>query len=450
MSTQLKITEYAPTSIPASPGVYVFRRSNAILYIGKASNLRKRVSSYFRRHVAEKVRQLRSEATTLELISLQSEIEALIKESELIKRHVPKFNVLMRDDKNYAYVAITGDSFPRIFVTHQPGYVVPLLKKIKKRDALFIGPFTSSVSLKIVLKLLRKLFPYCTCMAPHARKCLNAELELCPGFCCLKSNSPEIMDAFQKEYRGHINAIIAVLTGKRQRIIKDLKARMRNAITAQNFERAAILRDQAIGIEDVIGHRMHLTEIATKKKNYRAVWRNMEKNIIMALGIEKPISRVEGYDISHVSGANTTASMVVFVDGTASRDDYRMFKIKTVKGINDVNSLKEVIHRRLVHHEWPFPDLMVIDGGKPQLNAVMAIIIKEAPQLKYRVMALAKREEELYSPYMAHTIRLNSLPPDTGFFFQRIRDESHRFAKRYHHKLREMSYRPNHNHETHS
>lgn len=250
------------------------------------------------------------------------------------------------------------------------------------------------------------------------------------------------MDASKKEYIGHINAIISILTGKRTRIIKDLKARMRKAIATQHFEEAATLRDQAIGIEHVISHRMHLTETATKKKNYRATWRNAEKNIIMALGIGKPISRVEGYDISHVSGTDTTASMVVFVDGMASRDDYRMFKIKTVKGISDVDSLKEVIHRRIAHPEWPFPDLMVIDGGKPQLNAVMSVIIKEAPQLKYRVMALAKREEELYSPYMTHTIRLNSLPPDTGFFFQRIRDESHRFAKRYHHKLREMSYRP--------
>ena len=134
--------------------------------------------------------------------------------------------------------------------------------------------------------------------------------------------------------------------------------------------------------------------------------------------------------------------MVVVTDGTADHKNYRMFKIKTVAGISDVDMLKEIIRRRLTHREWQFPDLIVIDGGKPQLNAVMTVIRARAPELTRRVVALAKREEELYSPSIAHTIRLDSLPPETGFFFQRIRDESHRFAKKYHHKLREMSYRP--------
>ncbi|MDP3779376.1 MAG: UvrB/UvrC motif-containing protein [bacterium] len=442
MSNQIKIAEYTPSLIPTDPGVYVFRRGSAALYIGKASNLRKRVSSYFRANVSEKVRQLRSEATTLELISLQSEIEALIREAELIKRFVPKFNVLMRDDKNYAFVAITDETFPKIFVTHQPGHGASKPRNINQAQTTFVGPFTSGTSLKITLKLLQRLFPYCTCFTAHTRRCLNAQLGLCPGYCCLKQNPPELIESFKKEYKNPINAIIGILTGKRQHITKDLKKRMKAAIAAQHFELAATLRDQMQGIEDVISHRMHLTETGTKKKNYTSNWRHSEKNIIMALGIEKPISRVEGYDISHVSGASTTASMVVFIDGAPSRDDYRMFKIKTVHGISDVDALKEVIHRRLAHPEWQFPDLMVIDGGKPQLNAVMSVIIKEAPQLARRVVSLAKREEELYSPYKTHTVRLDSLPADTGFFFQRIRDESHRFAKRYHHKLREISYRP--------
>ncbi len=456
MSNQIKIAEYTPSLIPTNPGVYVFRRGTTILYIGKAGNLRKRVSSYFRTNVSEKVRQLRTEATTLELISLQSEIEALIKEAELIKRHVPKFNVLMRDDKNYAFVAITDETFPKIFITHQPGTETQKPHKTHQPKIAFVGPFTSSTSLKITLKLLRKLFPYCTCFTPHVRRCLNAQLGLCPGYCCLKQNppnpasrdgrreafSPKHIESLTKEYKNHIDAIIGILTGKRQHITKDLKKRMKAAISSENFELAASLRDQTQGIEDVIRHRMHLTDTGTKKKNYSANWHHSEKNIIMALGIEKPISRVEGYDISHVSGAATTASMVVFINGAPSRDDYRMFKIKTVLGISDVDALREVIHRRLTHPEWRFPDLMVIDGGKPQLNAVMSVIVKEAPQLARRVLSLAKREEELYSPYKTHTVRLDSLPANTGFFFQRIRDESHRFAKRYHHKLREISYRP--------
>ena len=452
MSNQLDIRDYASKRIPTDPGVYLFRRGNTILYIGKAGNLRKRVSSYFRRNVSEKIIQLRTEATSLECIPLRSEIEALLKEAELIKRYVPKFNVLMRDDKNYAYVAMTTEPFPKIFITHQPA--APRSKS--KRDAsilTYIGPYTSGASLKITLKLLRRLFPYCTCFSPHKRACLNAQLGLCPGYCCGPTTGRALpeggsrttgrdADALGREYRSHISAIMAILTGKRKQIVRDLKKQMRRAVAAQHFEQAAALRDQAMGIEDVISHRSHLMETGTKKKNERKNWNSIEKNIRMALGLHTRISRVEGYDISHVSGADSTGSMVVFVDGISSRDDYRKFKIKTIKGVNDVDSLKEVIKRRLNHAEWPYPDLMVIDGGKPQLNAVMSVITVRAPQLAGKVVSLAKREEEIYSPRYAHTIRLDSLPPETGFFFQRVRDESHRFAKRYHHKLREISYRP--------
>lgn len=427
-------------TIPHSPGVYLFRNKTEILYIGKASDLKNRLAFYFRNRISDKVRTLRNEATSLEIIVLASEIEALIKEAELIKRHIPKFNVLMRDDKNYAYVAITDEPFPHIFVTHQP---TTRTHKHKKNTSIFtsIGPYTSSASLKITLKLLRKLFPYCTCITPHTRTCLNAQLGLCPGYCCVRTTTQHDSELLQKKYRAHIDAVIAILTGRGKYIATSLKKCMHDYVKTQNFEQAAIVRDQAIGIEDVMRHRLHLTKTDAKKKNFM-VWRTTEKNIIMVLGILAPISRVEGYDISHVSGANPTGSMVVFTDGIPDRDNYRIFKIKTVKGISDVDMLKEVIHRRLQHHEWQFPDLMVIDGGKPQLNAVMSVISKEAQSLARRVVALAKREEELYSPHHFRTIRLDSLPAETGFFFQRIRDESHRFAKRYHHKLREMSYRP--------
>ncbi len=443
MSRKLAIAEYKSNLIPTDPGIYLFRHKSQILYIGKASNLRKRVSSYFRKNIGDKVRQLRQEADSLELISLNSEIEALLKEAELIKRHVPKFNVLMRDDKNYAYVAITDEIFPKIFITHQP---TNPHKKINARHngLTFIGPFTSGASLKITLKLLRKLFPYCTCNSPHKRTCLNSQLGICPGYCCWhgNANTDHIVSSFTDKYQTHVDTIIAILTGKRKHIVTNLKKQMQHAIAAQNFEQAAWLRDQYIGIENVINHRLHLIETGTKKKKYQKNWNTTEKNIKMVLNIDRQISRAEGYDISHISGASSTGSMVVFIDGMPSRNDYRMFKIKTIQGISDVDMLKEVMQRRLNHTEWTYPDLIIIDGGKPQLNAVMSVISRYAPMLMHRVVSLAKREEELYSPHHAHTIRLDSLPLDTGFFFQRVRDESHRFAKQYHHKLREISYQP--------
>lgn len=437
------------TTIPHAPGVYLFRKESVILYVGKASDLKNRLSFYFRPHVNEKIRRLREAASSVEIIVLSSEIEALIKEAELIKRHAPAFNISLRDDKNYAYVAITHEPFPHVRIAHQPKEKVKKTKSaknksIKRQTYTYIGPYTSSTSLAITLKLSRKLFPYCTCPKPHRRRCLNAEMGLCPGYCCMQIYKNQHDISLVHEYNAHIHALTSVITGKGMFIIRDLKKIMRQAIATQNFEKAALLRDQWQGIEDVLAHRLYLTKTKTRKKNYRALWRNTEKHISMALGIPSPISRVEGYDISHVSGTHATGSMVVFTDGVPNRDHYRMFKIKTIQGISDVDMLKEVIQRRLAHHEWQLPDLMVIDGGKPQLNAVLSIIKTFNLSLSSRVVALAKRLEEIYQPQKKEGIRLNSLPSETGFFFQRIRDESHRFAKKYHHKLREISYRPAH------
>ena len=163
------------------------------------------------------------------------------------------------------------------------------------------------------------------------------------------------------------------------------------------------------------------------------------------LKTEKKISRVEGYDISNISGTEATGSMVVFANGRPAKSEYRKFKIKTVRGANDVAMHYEVMRRRLAHREWPYPDIIVMDGGKPQLHAAVAAL--RVPRSKNQesrgivLTALAKREEELYIEGRAMPVRLDSLSRDAMHFFQRVRDESHRFAKKYHHKLREMSYR---------
>lgn len=434
----MHITEYNSKLIPTDPGVYIFRNGKSILYVGKALNLRKRVSSYFRNHISGKISTLRHEADVLEFIPLRSEIEALLKEAELIKRHIPKFNVLLRDDKNYAYIAITDSAYPKIFLSHGPAST-DYMKKGQKH-AIFIGPYTSGGTLKITLKLLRRLLPYCTCTSSHTRSCLNAQIGACPGYCCIKRNNTEDSLALREKYRKNIQALMLFFTGKCKQLVTEYKKKMRDAIKKQDFEQAGVLRDYIIGIEDVVAHRPHLLEKGTKRKNYAKEWIGIEKNIKMVLGINEPISRVEGYDISHLSSAGMSGSMVVFEQGVPAREKYRMFKIKRIRQQSDVDSLKEVLERRLTHREWQYPDLMVIDGGKPQLNAVMSIINHYAPSLASRVVALAKKEEELYCPDRLKTIRLDSLPPGTAFFFQRIRDESHRFAKRYHHKLREMSY----------
>lgn len=386
------------------------------------------------------------EATSIKWIKTESEIGALLKEAELIKLHMPKYNIAMRDDKNYFYVGITKEEFPRIFLTHQPQMTgirnkEPGIRESRKnynskfliQDSIYVGPFTSGIALKTTLRILRKIFSYCTCKIKHKRPCLNAEIERCPGYCCILNSELHIKN--KNEYQKNIKNIIAILCGKRKWLLRELKLEMRDMTKKQEFELAARLRDQISGVENIFKHKIIMSEA----KNFKTTWRKVQKDIQNILNTIKNISRVEGYDISNISGTEATGSMAVFIGGMPAKSEYRKFRIKTVYQPSDVDMLKEVIRRRIRHTEWKFPDLMLIDGGKPQLNAVNYIIRNRIP-----LVALAKKEEELYIKNRVLPIRLSTLPQSTAFFFQRVRDESHRFAKKYHHKLREVSFDPRH------
>lgn len=429
-------------TIPHSPGVYLFKKGTTILYTGKAGDLRNRLSFYFRKNAGEKVRRLREQAESLETIVLTSEIEALIKEAELIKKYQPPFNVLMRDDKNYSSVAITREEFPKIFITHQP-FRSEFKKNIGGKSVMpparYLGPFTHAAALKTVLNMLRRTYPYCTCKTPHARACLSSQIGKCPGYCCLKNASPTLDQ--RKQYAERIKHIVSLLTGKKKNVVRDLKRQMTLAAREERFEDAIRMRSELESIEDIFAHRLHLSDkgaIRTPNDNWIAI----EKNIRGILGISSPlVTRVEGYDISNISGTSASGSMVVFRDGKPDKSAYRMFRIKTVHQISDVDMLKEVFRRRLSHPEWPMPELIIVDGGKPQLGAALSIIFLMQPSLYHRTVGLAKREEELFIPGRSASVRLDGLPDPTAFFFQRVRDESHRFAKRYHHKIREITLR---------
>ena len=440
-----------PEAIPHTSGVYIFKRGRTPVYIGKAGNLKKRLASYFRVNAAPKVRALREEATVLEWQETRSEIEALILEAELIKRHLPKYNVLLRDDKSYFYVTVTREKFSKIIITHQPRlmqiyggstslYSVHWRKVLKQS----IGPFTSGSALFSTLKLLRRIFPYCTCKQSHKRPCVNAQIGRCQGFCCHKSKSQIINSKSQKEYATSIRNIIAVLSGKRKRILSQLKRDMRTASKKQEFEQAARLRDQIAGLENVFSHeqvlRPRFPETGNRGAHARH-WQSIKREISAIIGADKKISRVEGYDVSNISGTAASGSMVVFIDGQPVKSLYRKFKIKTVHQPNDVAMHQEMMRRRLAHPEWGMPDMIVIDGGLPQINAVGRVLRIKNKESGIILTALAKREEELYIEGREKPVRLDTLSRDAMLFFQHVRDESHRFAKKYHHKLREISYR---------
>lgn len=435
-----------PKQLPTKSGIYIFKdAAQKPLYIGKAGNLKQRLASYWRRDAPSKAQQLVREARTLLAQETESEIEALILEARLIKHHRPKYNVLMRDDKNYFFVGFTREEFPRVFITHQPNAKGMRNKELgimdkKRRNSKFIihnsvhiGPFTGGGALKITLRLLRRIFPHCTCGVPHKRPCLNAQIGRCPGYCCDKRQT--LNDKRQKEYANNIRNLIAVLRGKKQRILAELKKQMPEAARKQEYEQAARLRDQIAGLKNIFAHKSVL-----ELPRARTSWKTTEQKLKNLVKVNRPIQRIEGYDISNLSGTEATGSMVVFTNGKPNKKEYRMFRIKSVRGANDPAMIREVIKRRLRHKEWLIPDLIVIDGGKSQFNAALLQLKTYDLQPTTRLTALAKKEEELYTESRRMPIPLKTLNRDILHLFQAVRDEAHRFAKKYHHTLRKKSY----------
>ncbi len=443
-------------SLSENPGVYLFWSGRKPLYIGKAGNLKQRLNSYWQKNAGQKIILLLAEATRLELQKTESEIEALIIEAELIKKYRPKYNILMRDDKNYFYVGITKEIFPKIFLTHQPltknleSRILNLERKTENHhihfpisrfqipDSRFIGPFTGGTALKTTLKLLRRIFPYCTCKKPHKRPCLNAEIGRCLGYCCIRIYNLQPTTNNQNEYQNNIQNIIAVLMGKKQKLLGKLKKEMHDASKLEQYEIARKLRDQIAGLEDVFAHKKVL-ELPRATSN----WPKLQHKLQKLFKTKNSFERIEAYDISNISGTDATGSMIVFQKGTPNKNEYRKFKIKSVHGANDVAMIKEVIRRRMQHPEWNLPTLIVIDGGKPQLRTALSQLTAYNLQPTTIITALAKKEEELYTEKRSSPIPLKNLDRDILHLFQTVRDEAHRFAKKYHHKLRQKIFKKN-------
>jgi excinuclease ABC subunit C len=420
---------------PQDPGVYRFFDANGtLLYIGKAQNLNARLKSYVRVDTLPPQKQRMMErARTVKIEIRRSEIDALIRESELIKTHRPPFNVLMRDDKNYTYIAITKEDFPRIFVTHQP---IDILKKtttargvkVKNVPSELIGPFTDGLIIRMVVRMLRKIFPYCTC-APHkrhSRACINAQIRKCPGTCCapLTGNSTAVE---KKAYLVNIQRIRAVLLGRHARLKSILEKEMKRASSAREYERARILRDQIHGLDRIFAHKEYIhRDIMTDRAKALRVLMDLLK-------LSDPPVRIEGYDISNIQGTHPVGSMVVFINGRPAKDQYRRFSIKTIQGANDPAMMKEVILRRLHHTDWGTPDVLLMDGGITQLGAAIAAATKAGVSVP--MISIAKKEEKLFRPD-ALPKKLSEISPDLLRLLQHVRDEAHRFAITYHRSKR--------------
>ncbi len=534
--------------VPEQPGCYLYyNKEGEIIYVGKAKNLKRRVYSYFhKQHDSAKTTVLVSQIEKLEYIITDSEAESLILESHLIKQHKPKYNILLKDDKKYPYFLITDEDFPRIQVVRK--------KNLNPDKGRFYGPYTDLGAMYATLDFLKKLFPLKQCKQPKFsnRPCLYYHIGKCLAPCQGKV-TPE-------EYQKLIRQVELFLSGKQSELLKQIQAQMQKYAEAEQFEKAAKMRDSYLDLqktlerqkvvyentklnEDIIAYlyedgilaivimmiregrlidkkdftyfvdnidkteyfetffrdyytnlklefpdkivskdlaeigqkelyedwlkilsgkkvginyasrgkynelyelalknATHLLENAKLKKmaEIRDDFNEVGSYLAEKLKLQNFPNRIECYDISHIQGTNTVASMVVFQNGLPKKTAYRKFKIKSTEGKpDDFMSMKEVLTRRLNklgQPKWEKPDLIIIDGGKGQLSSVMQIV-QEFGIDDIDFVSLAKREEEVFLPNQSKSILL---PRESNalYLFQRIRDEAHRFAITFHRDLR--------------
>jgi excinuclease ABC subunit C len=472
-------------SLPSSPGVYWFcNQDGKVIYIGKAKNLQKRVATYRRqRQLRPRIKQMVQQAVSLSFKPLASELQALLIEAELIRLHQPEFNVLLKDDKSPIYVHIPSGPFPPV-------------KTVRRRDiyqhqlqGTILGPFASAYQLKQVLRLARKIFPWCDeaysrldkktkaqqTLAQYQQACFYHHLELCPG-ACVGQISPD-------EYQQNLEQLVLFLRGQKQDVATRLEQEMKQAADQLQFEQAAQLRDKIAMIDkvtqpkfrlkpDLILPAVHDNQVQTGLNHLRKILNDFVK-----LPRQYRLKRIEGYDVSNIQGQAAAVSLVAFTQGLPDKKNYRLFNIKSIDTPNDYQMLKEAISRRQNHPEWGKPNLVVVDGGKGQIRATLQVwqwaspvigIAKPRSQARGQTGGQTGRMQDggqqrqrhgeqhskvapvdriiiptrHYRDKNTHRLKIEyevlKLKPDHPSLklVQHIRDEAHRFAKKQHARLR--------------
>jgi excinuclease ABC subunit C len=393
---------------PAAPGVYLMSDAKgAVIYVGKAKSLRKRLSSYFRGDLSDKTKALMARVADIRYRNTATETMALLLEASLVHDLQPRYNVLLRDDKSFPYLCITQEEFPRIYLTRSKGQPGSLL-----------GPYTNAKLLKAALRAVRRSFPFRSCPVLPAKPCIYYKIRLCPAPCGRKI-TPE-------EYAETIKNIALVLQGKINPLIRKLEFSMQEKSKKLDFEAAALIRDQ-------------LDSLAVLAKSHYTSgggYSQAEDMLKSLLGLKKTPRRIEGFDISNISGRQAVGSMVSFIDGRPDKNNYRRFRIRSVQGPDDYSMLAEVVRRRysrLLKEQAQLPDLILIDGGKGHLLTAQRQL--KGLGLFIPLISIAKKEENIYIVGRGNAIKFGS---DTAALnlIRRIRDEAHRFAVSYHHILR--------------
>lgn len=415
---------------PAGPGVYIMKDAQGrVLYVGKAKSLRNRAGHYFTKAAAEDMRtaDLVKLIADVDFLEADSEVDALLLEARLVKDIQPRFNIDLKDNKSFPYLQIRmREEFPRVEFTRTP----------RRRGVKLYGPFTSAKSLRAAMQVLQRIFQFRTCTLDIRsddprwrwfRPCILHSIRQCTAPCNFRVS--------KEDYRKQIRALRLVLEGKKRRLLREMEKEMQAASAALQFEKAARLRDEIAALKN-----LSLRGDVDKDVQPEVFQIEPRKGLVglrKVLGLAQTPRTIEGVDIAHLGGQETVASLVSFIDGLPFKPGYRRFRIKSVEGVDDFASIREVVarrFRRLAREEDVFPDILLIDGGKGQLQAALEafqLLGIEPPCL----ISLAKREEEIYRPGEGEPLRLSRHAAALRLL-QYVRDEAHRFAQHYHHILR--------------
>lgn len=427
--------------LPKKPGVYFHKdKGGGIIYVGKAASLRSRVRQYFQKSRGRdpKTEALVREIADIDWMTVDSELEALFLEAEMIRRYMPRYNILLRDDKALSYIRIDYDSdYPTVTTTRRP----------LDDGARYFGPYTSTLAVRQSLKLLRRPFPFATRrIAGQKRATLHYHLGLDPG---LEEGKTSL-----EAYRANLRKLMAIIEGKRKTIERELERDMKRAAKSKDFEAAAHYRNQLFALQNLN------RQVVFSDKEFLDISKDHALNeLVNMLSIGRFPRRIEGYDISHQQGTDVVASMVVFTNGVSNKSEYRKFKTRLNRN-DDFYNMHETLKRRLSdrnRRSWGLPDLVLIDGGKGQLDAAIRAR-DECGCQDIPFIGLAKREEQIVIHKSKSGVSLDTgilhelggfasesdgfilanVPASTNLvkLLQRIRDESHRFAVSYHSVLK--------------
>jgi excinuclease ABC subunit C len=418
---------------PRSPGIYLMKdAAGRVIYVGKAKNLRSRAGSYFlkgalaERRTAEWVQEI----ADVDFLACDSEVDALLMEARLIKDVQPKYNKDLKDDKTFPYLQIsTREDFPRVEVTRQP----------RDRGVRLFGPFANAGALRGAVQVLQRIFKFRTCSLDiddgderwrWFRPCLLASIKQCTAPCNLRIG--------KEEYRKDIDRLIRFLEGGKVRLLAEMRGEMEQAAKELKYEQAARLRDE-IRLLEKLDRRGELDTHAQPEVFYVDPKKGLA-GLKKVLKLAEQPRTIEGVDIAHLGGGQTVASVVQFLDGLPFKPGYRRYKIVGVGGVDDYRSIHEVIARRykkLSDCDEVFPDILLIDGGRGQLNAALAAF-RDQEIAPPTILSLAKQEEEIFLPGESVSLKL-SRHSFALRLLQYVRDEAHRFAQHYHHILRRKS-----------